>query len=581
MRRSMTSLLTGLREGWGLAKPYFSSEERWFAIGLLIAVIFLNLILTGLNVTFTYWSRDFYNAIQVKDFHTFVHLLILPEFTHVFPYVIPGYLEYAVIFVVVAVYALYLNQMLQIRWRQWLTRDFTARWLSDRAYYNISLAKTKTKFMDNPDQRISQDLADFTSNTLSLGLDLISNLVTLFSFVVVLYVISGSIKIFGIVIPGYMLWLAIIYSVVGTWITHRIGRRLINLTFNQQRVEANFRYSLIRVRDNPEAIALSGGEEEELVSLKERFKDVRDNWWAIMRRTKLLGFFTNSFNSLAGNFPIVAAAPRYFSGALQLGDLMQIGQVFGQVQGPLSWIVTSYSDLVTLRATVSRLHGFKEAVITARLVSAAGPTATATGTGLDFEHLTLTLPDGRVLLNDASLSLPAGEPVILTGASGTGKSTLFRAIAGIWPFGSGNVSRPEGSAMFLPQRPYFPLGTLKRTIAYPALEDAFPDADFAEALKSVDLEILIPRLNDTENWGQMLSGGEQQRLAISRALLAKPDWLFLDEATSALDAPLANQINATLREKLPNTTIVSITHRDPVMPPQRHVALAGGELAEV
>jgi vitamin B12/bleomycin/antimicrobial peptide transport system ATP-binding/permease protein len=581
MRRSMTSFLTGLREGWGLAKPYFSSEERWSATGLLVAIVFLNLILTELNVAFTYWQRDLYNALQNKQFGAFIKLLFSIKTMPVFPYIVLGYAEYLAVFIIVAVYALYLNQMLQIRWRQWLTRDFSERWLADRAYYNISLAKTGTVGIDNPDQRISQDLASFTTSTLALGLDLLSNIVTLVSFVTVLYVISGSIKIFGVTIPGYMLWLALIYSVVGTWITHRIGKKLINLNFNQQRVEADFRYSLIRVRDNPEAIALSGGEGDELISLHERFSHVRTNWWAIMRRTKLLGFFTNGFSTLSSIFPLAAAAPRYFAGLIQLGDLVQISTVFGQVQGPLSWIVGSYTDLVTLRATVSRLHGFKEAVAAARAASVAGPQLTREGSALTLENLTLSLPNGQKLLENANLSLNPGETVLLTGASGAGKSTLFRAIAGIWPFGSGHVSRPEGTALFLPQRPYFPLGSLKRAITYPNNEADFAEEMVTDALEAVGLEKLADRLNEVENWGQILSGGEQQRLALTRALITKPDWLFLDEATSALDDPLAARVQAVLKERLPDTTIVSITHRESLASNQRHLALAGGNLAPV
>jgi putative ATP-binding cassette transporter len=579
MRNSITSFLNGLREGWSLAKPYFASNERWAAIGLLAAIVALNLLLTLLNVQFTYWTRYTYNALQNKDFATFLKLIFLYAREPVFPYFIIGYVGYAAIFTVVAVYALYLNQMLQIRWRQWMTRDFAERWLADRAFYNISLAKAGTIGIDNPDQRISQDLADFTASTLSLGLDLMSNIVTLLSFVTVLYVISGSIKVLGVTIPGYMLWLAIIYSVAGTWITHRIGRKLIRLNFNQQRVEADFRYGLIRVRENTEAIALAGGEADELISLKERFAHVRDNWWAIMRRTKLLGFFTNTFNSVAGNFALIAASPRFFAGALQLGDLLQISSVFSNVQAPLSWVVGAYTDIVSLRATVSRLHGFKEAVAAARIASAAGPQVSQAGSALSLKNLTLTLPDGRKLLNNASLTLPPGLPVVLTGPSGAGKSTLFRAIAGIWPFGEGSITRPSGSALFLPQKPYFPLGSLKRTVVYPGPEIEVSDDEVRAALTAVDLGPLANRLHDVENWGQVLSGGEQQRLAIARALIAKPDWLFLDEATSAMESPLAARIHAMLRRLLPNTTIVAISHQEKETLPGRHLTLTPGELA--
>jgi putative ATP-binding cassette transporter len=581
MRRSMTSFWIGLREAWGLAKPYFSSEEKWAAIGLLASVIFLNLILTELNVAFTYWQRDLYDALQNKQFSAFLGLLFSVKTMPVFPYVILGYAEYLALFIVVAVYSLYFNQMLQIRWRQWMTRDFSERWLADRAYYNISLAKSGTVGIDNPDQRISQDLANFTSSVLALGLDLMSNIVTLVSFLTVLYVISGSIKIFGITIPGYMLWLAIIYSVIGTWITHGIGRKLIQLNFMQQKVEADFRYSLVRVRDNPEAIALSGGEADELITLRERFAHVRSNWWAIMRRTKMLGFFTNGFSTLASIFPLAAASPRYFAGLIQLGDLIQISSVFGQVQGPLSWVVGAYTDLVNLRATIARLHGFKEAVAAARAASVAGPGLRTAGSALELKNLTLSLPDGRRLVEHANLSLPPGRPIILTGVSGAGKSTLFRAIAGIWPHGAGEVSRPEGTALFLPQKPYFPLGSLKRAITYPGLEAAHSDAEILAALAEVGLEGFGARLHEIENWSQILSGGEQQRLAIVRALITKPDWLFLDEATSALDTALAARIAAVLRDKLPGTTVVAITHRDIPTEQERHLHMGPGGIAPV
>ncbi|MDE8347609.1 MAG: ABC transporter ATP-binding protein/permease [Acidocella sp.] len=576
MRRSISSFLTGLREGWVLTKPYFASEDKWSALGLLAAIILLNLLLTELNVDYTYWLKYQYDSLQTKNFHEFLMLVFAYKIVPVFPYVIIGFVGYAAIFIVVAVYAVYLNQMLQIRWRQWMTRDFSRKWLADRAYYNISLSQSNTIGVDNPDQRISQDLADFTSNTLGLGLDLLSNIVTLVSFVTVLYFISGSITVLGFKIPGYMLWLAIIYSIIGTWLTHKIGNKLINLNFMQQKVEADFRYSLIRVRDNPEAIALSGGEEDEFSTLRERFAHVRANWWAIMRRTKMLGFFTNGYSVVSGVFPLAAAAPRYFAGLIQLGDLIQISSVFGNVQGPLSWIVGAYGSLVSLRATVARLYGFQEAVTAARAASRSGPECATGGTALNFENLTLTLPDGRKLIENTSLSLPPGEPIILTGASGAGKSTLFRALAGIWPFGAGEITLPPGRLLFLPQKPYFPLGTLKRNLAYPAPEETISNEAAAEILTAMGLGHLIPRLEETANWGLALSGGEQQRLALGRAILAKPDWLFLDEATSALDTNLAKEIRATLRARLPQTTIVAISHHETS---SRQLRLTDGTLA--
>lgn len=584
----MTNFLTGLREAWVLAKPYYVSEERWAARGLLAAIIALNLTMVFFSVVLTYWNRDFFNDIQAMNGTATYHLLFLYGPVAHSKLIMPGLVYIIGVYIVIAVYAFYLNQLLQIRWRQWMTHRFVDGWLSDKAYYGLSLKLGAPGYIDNPDQRISEDIRDFTTNTLALGLDFISNFVTLLSFVFVLYAISGSIKLFGVTIPGYMLWVAFFYAIFGTVITHLIGRKLINLSFLQQKVEADFRFGLIRIRENPEAVALAGGEFDEAGGLKGRFVFLRANWVAIMRRTRLLNFFTIGFNQVSGYFPLIFALPRYFAGTLGLGGLTQIQNVFGQVQGALSWFVSSYysqdqsntPNLVSWRATVSRLNGFQRAVSVARAASLAGPQLAQSGAALTFEHLTLSLPDGRKLLDNASLSLPPGTPIVLAGPSGAGKSTLFRAIAGIWPFGAGTVTRPAGSALFLPQRPYFPLGSLKRTVAYPALEDSVTDDAVRDALAAVDLAALAPRLHDTETWGQMLSGGEQQRLALARALLAKPDWLFLDEATSALDAPLAEKVMGALRRMLPGTTIVAISHQDATVGGGRRLTLTPGVLEQ-
>jgi len=573
MRERITNFITGVAEAWSLAKPYFRSEERWVARGLLAAIVALNLLLVGINVVLTYWNRDFFNAIQGYDQATVVHLLyyfyiVPPGSTSP----MPGFAELVIIYILIAVYAFYLNQMLQIKWRQWLTTHYVKNWLSDRAYYNISLAQNPGTVIDNPDQRISEDLRDFTANTLALGMDFITNVVTLFSFVFVLYSISGAITVFGVTIPGYMLWVAVLYSAIGTAITQIIGRKLVPLSFNQQRLEANFRYGLIRVRDNTEAIALSRGEYDEQLTLRERFQAVRDNFWAIMRRTKALNFFTIGFAQIANIFPLVVILPRYFAKKIGLGGLSQIPMVFSQVQGALSWFVTSYQSLVVWRATVSRLHGFREAMEVARAAAAAGPRLRQPGAALVLDNLTLTLPDGRRLLNHASLTLPPGEKITVTGPSGAGKSTLFRAIAGIWPFGDGQITPPSGSLLFLPQKPYFPLGSLKRSIAYPAAETAITDEAALDALTALDLSHLAPRLNDAGNWSLQLSGGEQQRLALARALIAAPDWLFLDEATSALDPALSVEVQATLAKRLPRSTIVAISHHDAAAPRRLHLA---------
>ena len=588
MRPTMTSFATGLREAWALATPFFYSEQRWAARGLLVTIIVLNLTMVFFSVVLTYWNRDFFNDIQAMNGSAAYHLLFLYGPVAQSRLIMPGLVYIIGVYIVIAVYAFYLNQLLQIRWRQWMTHEFINNWLADRAYYGLSLRVSDPNNIDNPDQRIAEDIRDFTTNTLALGLDFISNFVTLLSFVFVLFAISGSIKLFGITIPGYMVWVALLYSIFGTIVTHLIGRKLINLSFAQQKVEADFRFGLIRIRENPEAVALYGGEADEATGLKSRFTFLRANWVAIMRRTRLLNFFTIGFTQVSGYFPLIFALPRYFAGAIGLGGLTQIQNVFGQVQGALSWFVSVYysqdqsntPNLVSWRATISRLHGFQLAVSAARATSLAGPRLEHAGAALSFQNLTLSLPDGRKLLDNASLTLPPGQPVVLTGPSGAGKSTLFRAIAGIWPFGSGTVTRAAGTALFLPQRPYFPLGSLKRSLAYPAAETAVTDEAAAAALRAVELPQLANRLADHENWGQLLSGGEQQRLAIARALLARPDWLFLDEATAALDPPLAKRMFALLRQSLPATTIVAISHSETEIATGRHLTLTPGALGQ-
>ena len=577
MAERMTNFFTGLREAWSLAKPYFKSEEKWVAWGLLVFVIALNLIVVAMNVVITYWNNDFYNAIQVYDSALCWKLLYYPVI-HIKGSPLPmlGFAELVAAYVLIATYATYFNQMLQIKWRQWLTAHYVDNWLSDRAYYTISLANDPGRVIDNPDQRISEDLRDFTLNTLSLGIDFITNVVTLFSFIFVLYSVSGIIHPFGIAIHGYLVWVALLYSIFGTIITQLIGRKLIPLSFNQQRLEANFRFRLVRVREHTEAIALSHGEADEHSALRHSFQDVRDNFWAIMSRTVPLNFFTITFAQIANIFPLVVILPRYFAKQIGFGALAQIPIAFSQVQGAFSWFVTNYPNLVTWRATISRLYGFREAMEAARAAAATGPKLGAPGTALTFNDLTLTLPDGRKLLDHASLTLPPGEKITLTGASGSGKSTLFRAIAGIWPFGAGSITPPSGSLLFLPQKPYFPLGSLKRSLTYPQAEESVSDEQAIDALTVMGLGQLAPQLHETGNWGLILSGGEQQRLSLARALLAKPDWLFLDEVTSALDPPMAARVQATLNERLPGTTILAITHHEP--PSGRHLQLADGVL---
>ncbi len=566
-----------LRDAWRLTRPYWSSPERGRALVLLSAVILLNLALVGMSVVLTYWQRAFYNALEAKDSGTFWALLLLGGDADGTWF--PGFCVVAAAYILIAVYQLYLRQALQIRWRRWLTERYLADWLSDRAYYRMALTDPKT---DNPDQRIAEDLRLFVDDTLSLGLGLMNSVVTLFSFLFVLWSLSGPLTVLGVEIPGYMVWVALLYSALGTWLAHLIGRPLIRLNFLQQRVEADFRYSLVRLRDNVEGVALHGGEADEERGLTARFRVLMENWWGIMLATKRLTFFTAGFAQVASIFPIVVAAPAYFAGRIPLGGLIQTSSAFGQVQGALSWFVDNYARLTEWRATVERLSGFTRAVAEARSAQGGMRRAPAAQDALTMHGVTLALPDGRVLLQDATLRLDKGEAVLLTGASGSGKSTLFRALAGIWPFGRGEVAVPEGSrVLFLPQRPYLPLGALRRAVCYPLDAAAVPDEVVRQTLEDVGLGHLKDRLEEEDAWDRRLSGGEQQRLAFARALLVKPDFLFLDEATASLDSAAEARLYGLLRERLPETAVLSIAHREAVARwHDRAFRLGSGRLSE-
>ncbi|ONG51336.1 ABC transporter ATP-binding protein [Pseudoroseomonas deserti] len=577
----MRNLFPFLRDAWALARPFWRSEERWKARGLVAVVVALNLALVGMGVVLTFWQRAFYNALEAKDFSAFTGLILWGH--HGEEGFMPGFSIVAALYILVAVYAAYLRQALDIRWRRWVTEHMLADWLRDRAYYRIGLTAGQNGAQDgadNPDQRIAEDSKLFVSSALVLGLSLMNAVVTLFSYVALLWSLSGPMQLFGVSIPGYMVWVALLYAIFGSVISHVIGRRLIRLNFLQERVEANFRYALVRVRENMEGIALHGGEKQESQGLLGRFGAVIENWWGIMRVSKQLAFFSTGYNQVAIIFPFVAAAPAYFSGSMPLGGLIQTSSAFGEVQGSLSWFVTYYPDLTNWRASVDRLTGFQKALDEARASAGQGPArAPSAGALLTAEALDISLPDGRVLTQGAALALAPGEAVLITGRSGSGKSTLFRALAGIWPFGQGRIAVPEGSALFLPQRPYLPLGTLRQAVCYPATPEGFSDAAIGQALELAGLGALATQLDDAEHWDRRLSGGEQQRLALARALLLKPRWLFLDEATASLDPESEEKLYATLRRELPETAILSIAHRPAVA---RHhdrvLRLEGGTL---
>lgn len=547
-------------QAWALTRPYFHSEQKWKARGLLLAIVALNLGLVYMAVLFNDWNKLFYDALQDKNATVF--WAQLGRFT---------YLAFA--FIVIAVYKFYLTQLLEMRWRAWMTGHYLQRWLANHAFYQLELARFTARpnadasHPDNPDQRIQEDINQFTTFTVSLTMGLLNALVTLASFVGILWGLSGGFA-FSVGgseynIPGFMVWMAVLYCAAGSLLTHYIGRPQIKLNFEQQRVEADFRHHMVRVREYSESIALDRGETVERAQLDGRFDKVLGNYLALIKAQKNLIWFTSFFGQAAVVFPFVVAAPRFFSGAIQLGELMQISSAFGQVQGALSWFVDSYSSLASWRATTDRLTSF-EASFKALAPVPVASIAIDSGV-LEARNLTVALPNGPVLLSGATLRAGPGAHVLLSGPSGSGKSTLFRSIAGIWPFASGQVNRPA-QAMFIPQRPYFPNGPLRDALAYPDSPLIYADAQLQQALVDALLPDLADQLDTSDAWSQKLSGGEQQRLAVARVLLKKPKWVFADEATSALDEASEKYIYKRLLALVDEAqgAIISIAHRPSV-----------------
>jgi putative ATP-binding cassette transporter len=548
------SLVATLATIWRLAAPYYRSDDRWAGRLLLGAVVAIELSLVAIQVILNEWYNRFYNTLQDRNFSAFVSAILF-------------FCALAAIYTVLAVYQNYLNMWLQIRWRRWMTQTYLRQWLNTANHYRMQLLGDAA---DNPDQRIAEDLQMFVQNTLSIGTGLLNACVTLGSFVVILWTLSAAapVHLFGLpfVIPGYLVWAALIYAVIGTGFTHWLGWPLITLNFRQQRFEADFRFNLVRSRENSEQIASLHGEAAERERHLDRFGGVVSNWIAIMQRQKKLLFFTQSYTQASVIFPYVMVSPAYFSGAMQLGGLMQTGSAFNSVQTALSYFVSAYRQIAEYQAVVARLSGFEAAIEAGRAAALTPPVIEVVprdgSRAIALDHLAVGLPNGEPLLDAEQLVLNAGDRVLVTGPSGAGKSTLFRAIAGIWPFGSGRVSLPmDAKVMLVPQRPYFPLATLAAAITYPARAGSFEDAQLADTLTAVGLSGLIPRLHEEAHWNRMLSGGEQQRLAIARALLYTPDYLFLDEATASLDEAAEAMLYRVLQERLPAATIISIGHR--------------------
>ncbi|RNJ51257.1 ABC transporter ATP-binding protein/permease [Methylocystis hirsuta] len=544
--------------GEGRVWPFkpFAARERAIAIAMVVVLVLLNQGQVGITVRLSFFNRDWYNAIQEKNASEFWRQLFFVFTPWAFVYVASVIIEFV------------LQSMLIIRWRRWLTEHYIGRWLGAHTHYGMALAGSGA---DNPDQRIAEDVNRFISGgeegygVYSYSILLIATLSSLVSFAYVLWDLSGNYPLPGteIYIPGFLFWAVLIYAAVGTLVTHLIGRTLTGLYFDRQRREADFRFSLARMREYSEQIALLGGEPAERGALLRRFAGIIVNYLAIVQKRKQLMVFTSTYGQLSPIIPYVITAPFYFAGRITLGVMTQTASAFGRVESALTFFINYYTSLANFKSVLDRLSSFDHAIDTARGQASATQIFSPTdGADIRLRGLTLALPDGRQIVTVDDLTLAAGQSALLTGPSGSGKSTLFRAIAGIWPYASGEVLTPRGAKVMLaPQRPYIPMGALADAIVYPGHVDDYSRADVQEALRAARLAPFVERLDEENNWGQRLSGGEQQRVAIARALLAKPDWLFLDEATSALDEQLEEEIYAMLRERLPGTTIVSIGHR--------------------
>ena len=537
-----------LRFFWQLCRGYWQSANKATAWALLTGMILLNLIVVYIMLLFNDWDKAFYDTLQQYDFDAFSGLLW-------------DFAVLTVAFIVLYILALYVQQALQIKWRVWMTEQYLANWMKKQVYYRMKVMGSDT---DNPDQRISEDISLFAELSLGIFIGFVKQLMTIVGFGIVLWELSEAFVVplgsLSFELHGGMLWACLIYAVVGTYLAHRVGHQLIGLTFEQQRFEADFRFSMMRARENSESIAFYGGEGAETVGFKQRFAKVITNYWGLMRRRKVVNFYSTTFGQFGLIFPIFLVLPSYFNGTMQLGSFMQAISAFETLQTALAYFVDIYPQLAELSAVTQRLGGFTghmEDVET--LVSDVTKKETADA-ALAFENLKVQLPNGRTLLENCSLMLPEGSYTLITGSSGCGKSTLLRTIAGLWPFGHGGMQMPEkGHIFFLPQRPYLPMASLRRAVCYPQMEA--DDARLKSLLQQVGLERIVNQLDTEDDWSRILSLGEQQRIAFVRVLLAKPAWVFMDESTSALDENWEKTMYELIKKELPHTGIVSVGHR--------------------
>ncbi|MEM6683849.1 MAG: ABC transporter ATP-binding protein/permease [Pseudomonadota bacterium] len=538
---------------FNLVKPYWVSEDRRTAWSLLLSVLAVEGFLLYLITKFSFATAGLFNAIEQRSSEVIWNAILV-------------WLGYSGGMVIMYVLKVHVQNKLIIHWRRFLTQTYLSGYLDNHLYNQLELGDYK---MDNPDQRISMDMLNIAEETLDLGLEFISSLGKLSVFSVILWSVSGPLafSVFGvgIVIPGYMFWIAVIFSVFGTWLAHVLGHPLSRLNFEKQAVEADFRYHLVRLRENAESIALLQGEKKEHDDLNEKFASIWDNWMTIIKYKRRLKAFDFGLSQGGTIVPFLAAMPALVAGTIALGGFMQLNQAFLQLQLSLTWFVKSYEKLAIWKSSVDRVLTLQDAFEAARADQDISRISWQANDQVQFafDTVTLTLPDGSPLLENSTFTLQRGQDVLISGPSGSGKSTLFRLFSGLWIWGDGKIHLPEGRKMFVPQKPYLPIAPLRDVLTYPNQNQTqIDEGQLSDIMRLCRLDKFIGSLDETRDWARILSGGEQQRVSLARAFLAKPDWLFLDEATAAMDPDTEAAIYQAIKAELPDTTIVSIAHRE-------------------
>ncbi|VBB09112.1 abc transporter [Lucifera butyrica] len=549
MRRAVV-----LQSAWKIAKAYWFSNDKWSAWGLLLVVIALNLGLVYISVLLNVWQGTFYQVLQNYNQAGFIRA-------------VGNFTLLVVLLIIVRGYQVYTRMLLHIQWRSWLTEKYLADWLRYKTYYRLKLLANEEA--DNPDQRISEDVELFVSLTLRLSIDVLQDILTVSSFVVILWNLSGILYLplgrFHLPVYGYLVWAALVYAAIGTYLTIRLGHPLVRLDYDQQRYEADFRFSLVRVRENAESIAFYNGEMQEKKTFLRHFENIVNNYLKIITVRKKLTWLTTTYSHASIIFGVLVASPRYFRNQIHLGQMFQVIDAYNHVQNGFSFVIDSFTRLAQWRAVVNRLNNFLIYMEIARAEASSSyqiEVSRQPRRGLTLKAINVFRPDGYNLIKNITLTLDSNESLLIIGPSGCGKSTFLRTLAGLWPYANGCIHVPDKKkVLFVPQKSYMPLTRFRDVLTYPGPTQPVEDAVLKKILLTCHLPHLIDRLEETLDWGQALSLGEQQRVAFVRILLLQPDWLFLDEATSALDENTEKVMYESLPQLLPHTSVISVGHR--------------------